>query len=65
MLKDMPSRTIDLDHLDTMVKAQMNKTFQVASETAEKYNMKGNIAAGFDIYAFTKIADAMLRQGAV
>ena len=43
----------------------MTRLYHSAAQAAERYGMPGNLVAGANIAAFSKIADAMLAYGLV
>lgn len=53
------------DEVDEKLHEIMVNIYANASQAAEEYGMKGNLAAGANIAGFLKVADAMLAQGIV
>lgn len=55
----------NFDKVDTMLRDIMINIYRSSSEAAERYGMKGNLAAGANIAGFIKVADTMLSHGVV
>ena len=53
------------DEVDDKLKDIMADIYRSASENAKKYGVEGNLVAGANIAAFTKVADVMLAHGLV
>ncbi len=53
------------EEVDARLKTIMQNIYRTVSEAAEQYGMAGNLVAGANIAAFSKVADAMLAQGIV
>ena len=53
------------EEVDEKLKMIMQNIFDASVLAAEKYGMPNNLIAGANIAGFTKVADAMLAQGAV
>ena len=53
------------DEVDDKLKGIMADIYRSASENAKKYGVEGNLVAGANIAAFTKVADVMLAHGLV
>ena len=53
------------EEVDEKLKMIMKNIFDASVLAAEKYGMPNNLIAGANIAGFTKVADAMLAQGAV
>ena len=51
--------------IDCKLRAIMHEIYTNSDQTAERYGMKGNLVAGANIAGFSKVAEAMLQQGAV
>ena len=51
--------------VDQRLQGIMHGIYTNISETAERYNYKGNLVVGANIAGFKKVAEAMLQQGAV
>lgn len=51
------------EEVDEKLRGIMKNIFQVSSQAAEKYGMKGDLIAGANIAGFEKVAAAMLAQG--
>ena len=53
------------EEVDEHLKKIMADLYHNAANAAEKYGMKGNLAAGANIAGFLKVADSMLAYGVV
>ena len=53
------------EEVDDKLKGIMADIYRSASENAKKYGVEGNLVAGANIAAFTKVADVMLAHGLV
>ncbi len=53
------------EEVDDKLKNIMADIYRSASENAKKYGVEGNLVAGANIAAFTKVADVMLAHGLV
>ena len=53
------------EEVDDKLKGIMADIYRSASENAKKYGVEGNLVAGANIAAFTKVADVMLVHGLV
>ena len=53
------------EEVDDKLKDIMADIYRSASENAKKYGVEGNLVAGANIAAFTKVADVMLAHGLV
>ena len=53
------------EEVDTRLGEIMKNIYQAVSTAAEEYGHPGNFVSGANIAGFTKVADAMLEQGAV
>ncbi|MCL2080285.1 MAG: NADP-specific glutamate dehydrogenase [Oscillospiraceae bacterium] len=53
------------EEIDCMLRTIMHEIYAGSYAAAEKYGMKGNLVAGANIAGFSKVAEAMLAQGAV
>ena len=53
------------DEVDAKLQEIMTRLYHSAAQAAERYGMPGNLVAGANIAAFSKIADAMLAYGLV
>ncbi len=53
------------EEIDCKLRTIMYEIYTNSAIAAERYGMKGNLAAGANIAGFQKVADAMLQQGVV
>lgn len=53
------------EEVDKKLENIMKNIFAACSDAAEKYGLGNNYAAGANIAAFTKLAEAMIEQGVV
>ena len=54
-----------LEEVDHKLKNIMENIYASAFSASKEYGMEGNLVAGANIAGFTKVAEAMMAQGAV
>ena len=63
MMQNKQGESFSIAFVDEKIKYVMQKIYQNANEAAERFNLKGDIFAGANLYAFERLKKAILSLG--